>query len=115
MGAGSTLDRIMAPLYDTIGAIAPQHVDTLPQHPVDRVLFVFAFILFAYYALFLVLFSLRIALKFLRKTTLMSFFLFRVLVMLPLKMLKKIISLILWVATGFYCCGLCARKNGTTH
>lgn len=110
-GAGSTLDRIVAPVFEKAGAVAPQHLDTLPHHPVDRVLFLLAFTLFAYYTLYLSLFSLRVTLKFLGKTTLMSFFLFRIVVMAPLRVVKKLVSILFWIATGFYCCGLCANRK----
>lgn len=114
-GAGSTLDRIVAPVFEKAGVVAPQHLDTLPQHPVDRVLFLLAFVVFTYYTMYLSLFSLRVALKFLGKTTLMSFFIFRIVVIAPLLLLKKIVSFLFWFATGFYCCGLCSsRKSQST-
>lgn len=111
LGAGSHLDRIVAPVFDKAATIAPQHLHTLPHHPVDRVLFIIAFVVFAYYSLYLLLFALRFTLKFLKRTTLASFFVFRLFVLTPLRLAKKIISTMFWMATGFYCCGLCARKK----
>lgn len=115
-GAGlMKLDRVLQPVYEKAGSIAPQHKAILPEHPIDRVLFIVILVFFAYYGLYIGRIFLRLALKFLKKTTLMSFWVFRVLVMLPLQIVLKVISWTLWVATGFYCCGLCAKKKGSKH
>jgi len=112
VGAGFTrFNNLMTPAFGHAGRMAPNHADALPEHAVDRVLFMIAFIIFAYYSLYLSLYCLRLTLKFLGKTTLVSFFLFRALIMLPLRIILKTISCVFWMATCFHCCGLCSAKK----
>jgi len=101
----------LAPVYDQVGRMAPDYVEVLPSHPIDRVLFIATMVALFYYGLFLIHFTLRWMLRVLGRTTLMSWFLFQVLVMLPLKLLWRVFSLALWILTGFYCCGICRSQK----
>jgi len=108
----SKVNSTLTPVYERAGQMAPDYIGVLPSHPIDRVLFIATLVVLFYYGLFLTHFILRLMLRVLGRTTLMSWFLFRVLVMLPLKLLWRTFNLVLWILTGFYCCGICrARKN----
>lgn len=105
------LEKIMTPVFDAIGKAVPEHANTLPTHPVDRALFLLVGVVLAYYSLYFVRVALRITLRLTAKTSLMSLRLFKLIVMIPLRILLYLIDLVWWVATLFYCCGLCRRKK----
>lgn len=105
------LERVMTPTFDAIGKAVPEHASTLPTHAVDRALFLLVGVVLAYYSLYFVRVALRITLRLTARTSLMSLSLFKLIVMIPLKLLSYLIDFAWWVVTLFYCCGLCRRKK----
>jgi hypothetical protein len=105
------LEKIMTPIFDAIGKAVPEHANTLPTHAVDRALFLLVGVVLAYYSLYFVRVALRITLRLTAKTSLMSLWLFKLCLMIPLRILLYLIDFAWWVATLFYCCGLCRRKK----
>jgi len=106
----SQLEKLMTPIFDAVAQAAPDQAETLPTHPVDRLLFLVVGVVLAFYSLYFIRSSLRIVLRLTAKTSWMSLKLFRLIVMIPLRIVLYLMDLVWWVATLFYCCGL-LRKN----
>lgn len=105
------LQKVMTPTFAAIQQAVPEHSESLPKHPIDQALFLLAGVVLAYYSLYFVRVALRITLRLTTRTSWMSVKLFKLIVMIPLRIVLYLIDLMWWVATLFYCCGLCRKKK----
>lgn len=105
------LEKVMTPTFAAIQQAVPEHSESLPKHPIDQALFLLAGVVLAYYSLYFVRVALRITLRLTTRTSWMSVKLFKLIVMIPLRIVLYLIDLMWWVATLFYCCGLCRKKK----
>jgi len=96
------LDKLMTPVFAAIAKAIPEHEKSLPEHSADRALFLLVWAILGYNALYFIRFSLKMILRITSKTSWMSLKLFRLLVLIPLKLVLKLIDLFLWVVTIFY-------------
>lgn len=100
------------PVFGLIAKIAPKREHQLPENPLDRIILLLVIMLLTYHSckigarVFMV--SLRIA-RMLLQTII------KYAVILPLKLVAKVLNLFLCVSTGFYCCGLCRRKKAKSN
>jgi hypothetical protein len=107
----SLLAKAVDPVFHHFSKLAPQHEPLFPTDPVDRGLLIFVILICIYNGLYFLQFCLKWCVRILRRSTLLSFGVFRFAVWLPLKVLLKLVGFVWWVATGFYCCGLCSRRK----
>jgi hypothetical protein len=101
--------KVIAPAFEFAAKASPEHAKSLPTATLDRVLylvvlFVVSYYVFLFFAKFVLMTTLRIS------TKVTSVFL-KLLVVLPLKIILRLVNLALWFSTCFYCCGLCRRKS----
>mmetsp|Transcript_58277 Transcript_58277/g.161119 ORF Transcript_58277/g.161119 Transcript_58277/m.161119 type:complete len:437 (-) Transcript_58277:107-1417(-) len=102
------LGVLLEPPFAIAAKAAPRHAAALPKSPVDRLLAICCLALFAYYAARVGLIALRLAMRMAFRS---AWLVFKLAVALPLLLMRKLLSYSLWLATGFYCCGLCGRRG----
>jgi hypothetical protein len=108
--AGSFLDRILDRIFEKAARIAPKKADVLPTSTIDRLLWLFFTVWFSYHLFFLVKFLLRVCLYLTGTSVKLTVSTIRV-AMIPVKIVRMLLGLWLWLGTCFYCCGLCRRKK----
>lgn len=101
--ADTVNDVVLDPIFQRTAKAAPKHAHMLPQSKLDRVLLLAFFLFATYYALVVSGLTLRISFKTLRTT-------WRFFIRPPIRLVFKIIGTWIFIATGFYCCGLCRPK-----
>jgi len=105
------LGDFIEPIFKAVHKAAPRHQQSLPKHPVDRVLFLVLLAVALYY---LIRVSSRVSWTSLRVVVRVVGKLFVILyhsIIIPLKILSKTLGLTICCATGFYCCRLCRRRR----
>jgi len=105
------LEKVMTPTFAAMSQAVPEHSEALPKHPIDQALFLLVGLVLAYYSLYFIRVALRIALRLTTRTSWMSMKLFKLIVMIPLRMALYLIDFMWWIVTLFYCCGLCRKKK----
>jgi len=109
--AQSWLDQLTAPMFDAFARVAPEYASAMPEHPVDRVIFLFVSLFFGYHLFVLMLRLGRIVVFLARLCFKIFWAIVRFFVLLPLRVALKMCGIFLWFGTCFCCCGLCRRKR----
>jgi len=99
------LAKSLDPIFHLAGKASPEHAEALPSHLWDRALMIVIVLFVAYHFSKHAMFFLRLFLRLILWT-----------VKLALKIvlrwvLWKVVSYFVWLATGFYCCGLCRSRK----
>jgi hypothetical protein len=103
------IGNVIAPLFDFLANASPVHAKSLPQTTWDRVLFLVVGILVFYYVSLFLLKCLLVTM--LRLARMLTSFVLKVAIILPLRITLRLVGLTIWFSTCFYCCGLCRRKS----
>jgi len=98
------LGEVLDPVFKATATAAPKQSSFLPKQPVDRLLLLLTIVLFLY------IFA-KIAVKTGALVAKVILLLLRVALWIPIKLSLRIVGFSFFLATGFYCCGLCRRKK----
>lgn len=110
--AQAYLHVALEPVFGHLTKAAPTKAKALPKGPIDRLLAICCLLLVSYYtvrvgaflAKLLLWTAVRLALR-------LVWLAFRLAVRAPLLLVRRALSLVFWLLTGFYCCGLCRRRG----